>query len=92
MSDPAQATINGTELVAWGDAAIEPGASIAFDLRAPKGPTPILEQTQRLLHLGMVVGFYDTEVVVPSFAVGLLDGIFIVCTEDGSYPDTIGIA
>ena len=84
MTNPAQATIGGTDLVAWGDAAIEPGAPIAFDLRAPEGPTPIFEQTRRLLQLGMVVGFYDTDVIVPSFAVGLLDGTFIVCTEDGT--------
>ena len=84
MSEPAQATINGADLVAWGGASFEPGAAIAFDLRAPEGPTPIFEQTHRLLQLGMVVGFYDTDVVVPSFAVGLLDGTFIVCTEDGT--------
>ena len=84
MSEPAQATINGTDLVAWGDASFKHGAAIAFDLRAPEGPTPIFEQTRRLLQLGMVVGFYDTDVVVPSFAVGLLDGTFIVCTEDGT--------
>ena len=59
MSELAQATINGADLIAWGDAAIEPGAAIAFDLRAPEGPTPIVEQINRLVDLGMAVGMAD---------------------------------
>ena len=83
MSEPAQATINGTDLVAWGDAAIEAGRAISFDIRGPEAPTPIVEQINRLVDLGMAVGMYDSAEIMPTFAIGRAGAAVIVVDEAG---------
>ena len=88
-STPAvSVTLYGATLDMWGTAALKAEMAVAFDIRADEG-TPVFDNIRELLAAGKAVGLWDSLSVMPSFAIGIVDGRHIVSNDAGKLTNFI---
>ena len=81
MADLPSVVLYGAPVVMW---EAEPTAEncIKIDLRGDLGGQAY-DTIAAALDAGKAVGIYDSDEVVPSFALGLLDGVYVSFDEAG---------
>lgn len=87
-TSPVSVTLYGVTLDMWGAAALEADMAVAFDIRADEG-TPVFDKIRELLAAGKAVGLWDSMAVMPSFAIGIVDGRHIVSNDAGKLTNFI---